>query len=164
MSNERQSVQDSRLVATTDNARANVEITSVIPLAEIDGTLRAAVVPIHGGAVGKLLGTSAPSAGSNQILYAVPATTTTNITMLTVCNRLSQEVKVRLALLSGGGSSPADSEYVYFDVKVQPNSTVLLDAAMGMWLAAATTVVVRTNITGVSFVASGIEHAVLAAP
>lgn len=104
-----------------------------------------------------ILGTSAPSAGANQILYTVPASTITNLTFLTTCNRGSSSVKVRLAILAGGGSSPADSEYVYFDLPVEGNSTILLDATMGLWLDPASTIVVRTDTTVVSFIASGLE-------
>lgn len=45
MSSDRQGFTDARLVITTDNTQANIDITSIIPLAEGDGTIIIATKP-----------------------------------------------------------------------------------------------------------------------
>lgn len=127
-------------------------------LAENDGTLRMAGVVIHSGVVGKVLGAITPASGTATILYTVPASTTVEITTLSVANRGTTKAAIRLAFLAAGGSSPADREYLYYDLPLEANSTLMLDAAQGAWLEAAATVVGRSDTGLVSFVATGKEH------
>lgn len=107
---------------------------------------------------GGILGSSNPSAGTNTVLYTVPARTTVEITTLSACNRGAAEVVIRAALLASGGSSPSNAEYLYYNLKVDANSTLMLDAAHGLWLQTAATLVVYAAPATVSFLATGLEH------
>ena len=127
-------------------------------LAETDGTLRVAQVVVHSTVVGKLLGAVIPVAGAATIVYTVPALTTGEIATLSACNQSETKTTIRLALLAAGGSTPSTHEYVYFDLPLDPGATLLLDAAQGVWLEAAATVVGQSLNGKVSFVATGKEH------
>jgi hypothetical protein len=127
------------------------------PLGESDGTLRVATVVTHSSTAGKILGTSAPG-GSATAVYTVPDSTTVEVTTLTACNQTKATQTVRVAILAGGGTTPATAEYIYYDTPLEKNRTLLLDAAQGMWLEAGATIVVSASSTAVSFVATGKEH------
>jgi hypothetical protein len=155
----RQGAQDSRLFITTDNTKANIDTSSVIPLAEADGTLKVSLSPIGANQIGKALGSTEPSAGSNTVIYTVPASTTAQISLLSVCNKnAAVKAKIRLGFAAAGGSTPGDGEWVYYGLELDPGATLVLDAAQGVWLAATSTIVGWSDVSNISFYVSGLEY------
>ena len=109
------------------------------------------------GGIHKILGMSNPSGGTNTNLFTVLSKHTCNISVLWACNRRSIMARVRVGLDVGGGGTnlPGDSDWIYYDLELPGNHTLTLDAATGLWLAKDDDVVVRTDVGGVSFGASG---------
>jgi hypothetical protein len=98
-----------------------------------------------------LLGASDLSTTSNVVLYTCPDNTFTVLTVNMV-NRNSSEVRLRLAIAEA--DSPTDSEWVEYDVLIQGNGVL---ERTGLVLDAEKRIVVRTNATGVTATAYGIE-------
>jgi hypothetical protein len=98
-----------------------------------------------------ILGTADLAATTNTALYVVPADTFT-VANLTMCNRNSTAVTVRVALSATG--TPADSEYIEYDVEI-PAKGVL--ERTGLVLDATKNIVVYSSATGVNAVTYGIE-------
>ena len=113
------------------------------------------------GGIHQILGTSAPSSSANTNLFTVLATHTCRVSVLWVANRRLIKAKVRVGFdIAGAGTNVVpDAAWLYYNVEVPAESTLVLDAATGLWLGAADDVVVRTDISGVSFGASGSEYA-----
>jgi len=136
---------DSNLDAFRTNANQQQQIEIINPL---------------GGPTVGILGTSSPNSGTNTLLFTVAANTSTQMTMLTVCNRSSSIAKIRVGIDVGGNGSitPSNAEWLYYDLELDPNSTILLDVAQGMWLAALDDIVVYSNNSSISFIASGVDY------
>jgi hypothetical protein len=81
----------------------------------------------------------------------VPATTFT-VATVSICNRGTSAVLVRLALASA--ASPAASEYIEYDITIPPKGVV---ERTGLVLNAAKLIVVYSSAALVSAVAYGIE-------
>ncbi len=113
------------------------------------------------GGIHLILGTSNPSGGTNTNLFTVLAAHTCNLSLLWACNRRSIPAKIRVGLDTAGNgtNSPSDAEWVYYELELPAHHTLTLDAATGLWLAETDDVVVRTDISGVSFGASGSLYA-----
>ena len=113
------------------------------------------------GGIHGLLGVSSPSGGTNTNLFTVLSKHTCNISVLWVANRRLISAKVRVGFDVGGGGTNIvpDGAWLYHNVEVPGESTLVLDAATGLWLAKDDDVVVRTDVSGVSFGASGILYA-----
>lgn len=79
---------------------------------------------VKSGAVGKVLGQSAPSATTETDLYTVPAGKKAKTTSLFVCNRGSSGT-YRISVSVGGGAT-ATKDYLYFDVTLAATSTTLI--------------------------------------
>jgi hypothetical protein len=107
--------QESRAWVTFDND--NLDISGVVPLAETDGTLKVSVSPVGANSVGKSLGSSEPTPGTNTVVYTVPAATTAHVSMVSVCNKnKAVPAQIRFAISASGGSTPGDGEWVYYDL------------------------------------------------
>ena len=149
---------DSRLILTTDNTKANIDISSIIALATALGALK---VSEFGDPTPKVLGTSDPSAATNTALYNVATAKIGKVTILNACNRSNATVQIRVGIDVGGNgtNTPTDAEWIYYDLDVLPNKSVTLDVAQGLWLAALDDLVVYASASDMSFIASGIEYA-----
>lgn len=99
-----------------------------------------------------ILGTALPAANTLATLYEVP-TGRRAVVNVSACNRGSIAAKVRLAVSLD--ATPADSEYIEFDVSL--GSTEVLERT-ALSLAAGQKVVVQANAATVSFNAWGIEE------
>ena len=113
------------------------------------------------GGIHRILGVSAPIGGVDTNLFTVLAEHTSQITVLWVANRRLIPAKIRVGFdVAGDGTNIVpDAAWLYYQVEVPAESTLVLDAASGFWLGATDDVVVRTDLSGVSFGASGILYA-----
>lgn len=150
----------------------NAAGTPVKLLAENDGTLRSQLILYDGttqrralstavgeavsvGGVRKCLGSSAPAAATETVLYTVPAGKSAYIHSLWICNRSTIE-STRIGISVGGGAL-ANDDYVLFNVVV-PAADALFYASNRMWcLAAADEVRVRSSAGNLTYKIFGEE-------
>ena len=113
------------------------------------------------GGIHQILGVSSPSGSTNTNLFTVLTAHTCQVTVLWVANRRLIKAKIRIGFdVAGAGTNVVpDAAWLYYQVEVPAESTLVLDAARGLWLGASDDVVVRTDVSGVSFGASGILYA-----
>ena len=99
-----------------------------------------------------ILGTVAPAAATNTTLYTVPAgkLTTANVS---ICNRGSGQIKVRLAL--SAGAAPTSAEWLEYDTPIPGNGVL---ERTGLVLEAGKNIVVYTDVATASCVAFGFEE------
>jgi hypothetical protein len=77
--------------------------------------------------VRKILGSSMPAANTNTQLYIVPAGKEAIVATLTCCNQdIATADPIRVAVCAG--SSPASSEWIYYDYALQKNETLIISA------------------------------------
>ena len=112
------------------------------------------------GGIHQILGVSSPTGSADTNLFTVLAAHTCRVSVLWVANRRLIKAKVRVGFDVGGNGTNTvpDAAWLYYNVEVPAESTLVLDAATGLWLGALDDVVVRTDISGVSFGASGSEY------
>jgi hypothetical protein len=103
----------------------------------------------------KVLGQSAPAATTATMLYTVPASTTTVISSITVCNRSATATAFRVAICPAGGGL-ADQMYLYYDVPIGGNDTFI--ATVGLSLATTDVVTVYNTLATLSFNLFGQEQ------
>ena len=114
------------------------------------------------GGIHQILGVVSPGGGATKVnLFTVLGKHTARMSVLWVANRRLIPAKIRVGFdVAGGGTNIVpDAAWLYYNVEVPAESTLVLDAATGFWLGAADDVVVYTDISGVSFGASGVEYA-----
>ena len=99
-----------------------------------------------------VLGSVNLTATTNTIVYTVPAAKTTTCTV-SICNRTSGNVKVRLALAVAG--TPAVNEYIEYDCTIVANGVL---ERSGIVIDAAKNIVAYSDTAGVSVVAYGFEE------
>ncbi len=102
----------------------------------------------------KVLGQSNPAATTLTTLYTVPASTETVVSTLVVANRTGSTKSARVSIAPGGAADSLE-QYIYYDVKVLKNDSIL--ATLGLSLAATDVVRVETDAVGVSFSLFGVE-------
>jgi Glycine-rich domain len=89
----------------------------------------------------KVLGQSAPSAGSLTTVYTVPASTSAKVYAVLITNRSNKPTRFRIAI-SPGGAAIANQHYQYYDRVIEAQETY--PATFGpLGVALATTDVVR---------------------
>jgi hypothetical protein len=79
----------------------------------------------------KVLGQVATLATTETTLYTVPASTTTVISSLVVCNRGNSVATFRVSIAVGGGATQ-NKDYLYYDVLMPPNDTFVLTGGVTM--------------------------------
>jgi len=104
----------------------------------------------------KVLAQSNPSATTATTLYTVPASTSTVISTITVCNQAASAGTYRIAVRPAGASLTA-SQYVAYDVAIAANDTTAL--TLGITLATTDIVTVYASASTMSFAAFGSEIA-----
>jgi hypothetical protein len=102
----------------------------------------------------KILGQQAPSATTETTLYTVPASTSTVISTILVCNRGGSSTTFRISTSASGGAT-ANKDYIYYDLPIGSNDTFV--ATMGVSLATTDVVRVYAGSANLSFSAYGVE-------
>lgn len=103
--------------------------------------------------LGQVAGTAAAS--TYTVVYAVPTSTTTVISTLSVCNTASTAATYRIALAQAS-ATPTQAEHLVYGASVPANDTVFLTLGVCMtatvkWLMAS------SSASTVSFAAFGVE-------
>jgi hypothetical protein len=104
----------------------------------------------------KVLAQSNPSATTATTLYTVPASTSTVISTITVCNQAASAGSYRIAVRPAGATLAA-SQYVAYDIAIAANDTTAL--TLGITLATTDIVTVYASASTMSFAAFGSEIA-----
>ena len=102
-----------------------------------------------------LLGQAAPNAAQYTTLYTVPATTFT-VLGLSLCNRGSSTVSVRVALATA--ATPTNSEFIEYNAEIGANGVL---ERTGIMMNANKLLVIYASNANVSASAFGIETSTL---
>jgi glucose-6-phosphate dehydrogenase assembly protein OpcA len=102
----------------------------------------------------KVLGQSAPSATTATTLYTVPASTSTVVSTISICNRAATAGTFRISIRPAGAAQ-ANQHYIAYDSSVQANDTITL--TLGITLATTDVVTVYASTADFSFNAYGSE-------
>jgi len=102
----------------------------------------------------KVLAQSNPSATTATTLYTVPASTSSVVSTITVCNQAASAGTYRIAVRPAGAALAA-SQYVAYDVAIAANDTTAL--TLGITLATTDVVTVYASSATMSFAAFGSE-------
>ena len=102
----------------------------------------------------KVLAQSNPSATTATTLYTVPASTSTVVSTITVCNQASTAGSYRIAVRPAGASLAAQ-HYAAYDVPIAANDTTAL--TLGITLATTDVVTIYASSATMSFAAFGSE-------
>ena len=102
----------------------------------------------------KVLGQSAPSATTATSLYTVPASTSTIVSTLTVCNRDTTSGTFRIAIRPVGAVL-ANQHYIVYDSAIAANDTVTF--TLGITLATTDIITIYASSANMSFNAFGSE-------
>lgn len=104
--------------------------------------------------LGQVQGTAA--VGTYATLYTVPASTSTVVSTITICNQASADATYRVAV-AATASAPATAEFIVYGATVKANDTVTL--TLGLTLQAAKNIVISSSANTTSFGAFGSEIA-----
>jgi hypothetical protein len=103
----------------------------------------------------KILAQLDAGAATMQTLYTVPASTATVASSLTICNRTTAAVAVRI-VVQQAGAALANKQYIAYDLPVAANDSIAL--SIGMTLATTDVVgVYASSASSVSFGLFGYE-------
>lgn len=102
----------------------------------------------------KVLGQSAPAAGSLTNLYTVPSATYAIVNSVVVCNTGSSATTFRVSVAQNGAADTL-AQYVAREVPINGNSTTEL--ALGITMDAADVLRVSSTSGNLSFNAFGVE-------
>jgi hypothetical protein len=102
----------------------------------------------------KVLGQRIPAAATAETLYTVPASTSTVVSTITVCNQVSTAATYRIAIRKAGAAL-STLQYIAYDATIAGNDTIAL--TLGITLATTDIVTVYASSTTLSFNAFGSE-------
>ena len=100
----------------------------------------------------KILGTLAPSATTNTVLYTVPSSTQANANLFAT-NRDTPAANIRVAL-TPNGQTLGNEDYIAYGLSLDPGQTMNLT---GLCLNAGDFVTVYAGSANLTFVLTGIE-------
>ena len=103
----------------------------------------------------KVLGQSNPTAATLTTLYTVPASTSTVVSSIMVCNRSATATSFRIAVRPAGAGI-SDEHYIYNDLPISGNDT--FTATLGITLATTDVVSVYATLATLSFNMFGQEN------
>ena len=106
--------------------------------------------------VRKTLGQSKPGAATDGTLYTVPGATDAVVSTIVVAETNGAATTFRVCTDAAGGAVTATGKALAWDVAIAANSIVTL--TLGITLAAASTVIVRSASGNVNFTAFGQEN------
>lgn len=80
----------------------------------------------------KILGQTAPSAGSETLNYTVPAATSTLVRSINVTNTSASADTCNIALVTTAASSATSAQFIAYQNSIPGNSTVTIKAGYTM--------------------------------
>jgi hypothetical protein len=102
----------------------------------------------------KVLGQSNPAATTLTTLYTVPATTSTVVSTLNICNQAAAAGAFRIAVRPAG-AAVAVQHYICYDTPIPANDSIAL--TLGITLATTDVITVYSSNGNMSFAAFGSE-------
>ena len=102
----------------------------------------------------KVLGQSNPAATTATSLYTVPASTSTVVSSISICNLASSSATYRIAVRPAGATL-ANQHYLAYDVTVGASDTTII--TVGLTLATTDVITVYSSTANLSFAAFGSE-------
>lgn len=102
----------------------------------------------------KILGQAALAATTSTDVYTVPASTSTTVSSITVCNRGTTACTFRLSVAIAGAVL-ANGQYIYYDQYLDPNATFI--ATVGLTLATTDKIRAYASTANVSVNVFGVE-------
>ena len=103
--------------------------------------------------LGQVQGTAA--VGTYSTLYTVPASTSSIISTVTICNQAAVDATFRLAVAAA--ATPTTAEFIAYGTTVKANDSVTL--TLGLTLEATKRIVISSSANTTSFGAFGSEIA-----
>lgn len=105
----------------------------------------------------KRLGAAVPAASTYSDLYAVPASTSTVLSTISICNTASNAATFRLGITASAtaASAIAISEHFVYDTSVPGNDTTMI--TVGVSMGDRQKLICRANSGSVAFNAWGVE-------
>jgi len=107
-------------------------------------------------AVYKVLGQSNPAATTATTLYTVPASTSTVVSTIVICNQAASAATYRISVRPAGGAQTA-AMYLAYDVTVGANDSTAL--TLGITLATTDVITIYASSATLGFTAFGSEIA-----
>jgi hypothetical protein len=104
----------------------------------------------------KVLGQSNPAATTATTLYTVPASTSTVVSTLVICNQAASAATYRISVRPAGAAQTA-AMYLAYDVAVAANDSTAL--TLGVTLATTDIITVYASSATLAFTAFGSEIA-----
>jgi len=93
---------------------------------------------------------------TNIALYVVPgAATSAIVSAIHVCNRSGNVGTIRIAHIDGAIGAIADEDYIIYDETIEANGHK--DIQLGVTMETAHTLLVRSDIVDINFIAWGVE-------
>jgi hypothetical protein len=102
----------------------------------------------------KVLGQSEPAATTATTLYTVPASTSTIVSTISICNRAASAATFRISVRPAGAAQ-ADQHYIAFDAAIAAKDTLFL--TVGLTLATTDVITVYSSNADTAFNAYGSE-------
>lgn len=103
----------------------------------------------------KVLGQLAAAATTEEGLYAVPASSSSVVSTIVVCNRATSSATYRLAVKPTAATTLATNHYIAYDVPIAANDSVAL--TIGITLASTNAIRTYASNANLTFTAFGSE-------
>lgn len=104
----------------------------------------------------KILGQLSPSATTLTDIYTVPASTSSIISSMIICNRSATPTAFRISVAFEGDANDV-KQYLYYDTPIAGNDTFA--ATLGLSLSETDVIRVYATLATLSFNVSGVEIA-----